>query len=94
METPPQDAEKQMPPTSTSTIIDPEATAPGYSAPALIKWLVVLATSFAALTASFSSTSMFSAAREIAEEFDTTPEIINASSVSRLDARGFVLFES
>ena len=31
METPPpQDAEKQTPPTSTSAIIDPEATAPGF----------------------------------------------------------------
>jgi MFS family permease len=93
METP-KDAEKQTPPISisTSAIVDPEATAPGYSAPPLIKWLVVLATSFAALTASFSSTSMFSAAREIAEEFGTTPEIINASSAGVLVTMGLSNF--
>lgn len=74
METP-NDAEKQTPAATSSatSVLDPEESSPGYNAPSIIKWLVVLATSFAALTASFSSTSMFSAASEIAEEFGTTP---------------------
>lgn len=89
----PEDSEKQTPPTSTTTsVVDPEATSPGYSAPSIIKWLVVLATSFAALTASFSSTSMFSAASEIAEEFGTRPEIINASSAGVLVTMGLSNF--
>jgi MFS family permease len=102
MDNTPSDPEKQSPPASTTPIpthttqtpkpIDPEATAPGYTAPPLIKWLVVLATSFAALTASFSSTSMFSAASEIATEFHTTPDLINASSAGVLVTMGLSNF--
>ena len=93
METP-NDAEKQTPAATSSatSVLDPEESSPGYNAPSIIKWLVVLATSFAALTASFSSTSMFSAASEIAEEFGTTPEIINASSAGVLVTMGLSNF--
>jgi MFS family permease len=92
METP-NDPEKQTPASSSATsLVDLEESSPGYNAPEIVKWLVVLATGFAALTASFSSTSMFSAASEVAEDLGTTPEIINASSAGVLVCMGLSNF--
>jgi MFS family permease len=92
METP-NDPEKQTPASSSATsVVDPEESSPGYNAPEIVKWLVVVATGFAALTASFSSTSMFSAASEVAADLGTTPEIINASSAGVLVTMGLSNF--
>lgn len=90
--------EKQTPPvTSTTTTIssptfDPEASSPGYNASSITKCLVVFVTSFTTMTACFSSTSLFSAASNVAEEYGTTPEIINASSAGVLVMMGVSTF--
>lgn len=84
-------AEKQIP-TPPTPWIDPEDTAPGYTASSLTKCLVVFVTGFTALTASFSSTSLFSAATDIAEEFGTTVDVINASSAGVLVTMGLSNF--
>lgn len=76
----------------TSIIIDLEQSSPGYDVLAIQKWLVVFTTSFVTLTACFSSTSLFSAADNIAEEFGTTAETINYSSAGVLLAMGFSNF--
>ena len=54
METP-NDAEKQTPAATSSatSVLDPEESSPGYNAPEIVKWLVVVATGFAALTAAW-----------------------------------------
>lgn len=86
--------EKQTPVASTTTppVVDLEETSPGYNASTATKWLVVFATSFTALTATFSSTSLFSAASDIADEFGTTSEVVNASSAGILFLMGISTF--
>ncbi|KAF7186995.1 Itaconate transport protein [Pseudocercospora fuligena] len=87
------ESEKQTPSSSAATsTIDPEETSPGYNASTGIKCLVVFTTSFATLTACFSSTSLFSAASQIAEDYGTTSEIINASSAGVLFTMGLSNF--
>lgn len=63
-----------------------------YHYPAWRKWTVVAVTSWMALGATFSSTSLFSAANEIASDFSTTAETINISSAGVLFAMGISSF--
>ncbi|QIX00409.1 hypothetical protein AMS68_005926 [Peltaster fructicola] len=76
----------------TTTIVDVEEDLPGYSTSTLRKCLVVFTTSFVTLTACFSSTSLFSAATDVARDLKTTPEIINASSAGVLFCMGLSNF--
>lgn len=63
-----------------------------YHYPAWRKWTIVAVTSWMTLAATFSSTSLFSAADEIASNFSTTVESINISSAGVLFAMGFSSF--
>lgn len=85
---PPQPASRDPSPSA----YDLDEKAPGYDVSTLQKCLVVFTTSFATLAACFSSTSLFSAASEIAEDFGTTAEVINASSAGVLFAMGLSNF--
>ncbi|KAK4622138.1 MFS-type transporter ppsE [Fulvia fulva] len=74
-------SEKQ-PPTPSS--LQPDECSPAYNSSTAQKCLVVFTTSFITLSASFSSTSLFSAADQIAGDFGTTAVVINASSAGVL----------
>lgn len=91
----PADTEKAIPtpasPPASSTY-DLEESAPGYNVPAAQKYLVVFVTSFVTLTACFSSTSLLSAASQIAKDFETTAGIVNASNAGLLVAMGLSNF--
>ena len=63
-----------------------------YHYPVWRKWTVVAVTSWMTLAATFSSTSLFSAANEIASEYSTTAESINISSAGVLFAMGLSSF--
>lgn len=78
--------------TASSVVIDPEENSPGYDVSTVQKCLVVFTTSFVTLTACFSSTSLFSAADKIAEEFGTTATTINYSSAGVLFTMGLSNF--
>jgi MFS family permease len=89
------DSEKGLPTPSASpasSVSDLEEHAPGYDAPEVQKWIVVFVTSLVTMTACFSSTSLMSAATQIADEFHTTPEVINASNAGLLIAMGISPF--
>lgn len=73
-------------------VIELEECSPGYTAPEIKKWLVVFTTSFVTLTACFSSTSLFSAAGEVSQDLNTTPETINAISAGVLFTMGLSTF--
>ncbi|KIW00319.1 uncharacterized protein PV09_08206 [Verruconis gallopava] len=91
----PSDSEKALPPPSSSTassISDIEEHSPGYDAPTLQKCLVVFVTSFVTLTGCFSSTSLMSAATQIADEFHSTPDVVNASNAGLLMTMGLSNF--
>jgi MFS family permease len=75
-----------------SSISDLEEHSPGYDAPTIQKYLVVFVTSFVTMTASFSSTSLMSAATQIADEYGSHPDIINASNAGLLIAMGLSPF--
>lgn len=77
---------------SSPSATDLDEKSPGYDVSTLQKCLVVFTTSFATLAACFSSTSLFSAASEIADEFGTTAEVINASSAGVLFTMGLSNF--
>ena len=90
-----QDSEKGLEaptPSPASSVSDLEEHSPGYDAPSIQKWLVVFVTSLVTSTACFSSTSLMSAATMIADEFGTTPEVINASNSGLLIAMGLSPF--
>ncbi|KAJ9644499.1 hypothetical protein H2199_003462 [Coniosporium tulheliwenetii] len=63
-----------------------------YAYPMWRKCLIVFVTSWMALAATFSSTSLFTAADEIAREFSTTTAEVNISSAGVLLAMGFSSF--
>lgn len=63
-----------------------------YHYPAWRKWIVVAVMSWMTLAATFSSTSLLSAANEIASDFSTTAESINISSAGVLFAMGLSSF--
>ncbi|KAF2140446.1 uncharacterized protein K452DRAFT_230155 [Aplosporella prunicola CBS 121167] len=63
-----------------------------YAYPLWRKSLIVFVTSWTTLAATFSSTSLFSAASEIAKDFGTTQEKVNLSSAGILLAMGFSSF--
>ncbi|CAK3937891.1 synaptic vesicle transporter [Lecanosticta acicola] len=79
-------------PTATSTIEYDDEKSPGYDSSTTQKCLVVFTTSFVTLAACFSSTSLFSAADQIAANYGTTAEVINASSAGVLFAMGLSNF--
>lgn len=91
------DLEAQTPNKATSgdssrSASDIDEKSPGYDVSTLQKCLVVFTTSFATLAACFSSTSLFSAASEIADEFGTAADVINASSAGVLFTMGLSNF--
>ena len=63
-----------------------------YQYPAWRKWTVVAVTSWMTLAATFSSTSLFSAANEIASEYSTTVVSINISSAGVIFTMGLSSF--
>jgi hypothetical protein len=73
---------------ANSIIVDLEESSPDYDVSTIQKCLVVFTTSFVTLTACFSSTSLFSAASFIAEEFGTNADTINYSNAGVLLAMG------
>ncbi|USW51329.1 Putative major facilitator superfamily, MFS transporter superfamily [Septoria linicola] len=75
-----------------TSIIDVEEDSPGYRVSLVQKCLVVFTTSFVTLTACFSSTSLFSAANIVAEDFGTTADIINYTSAGVLFTMGLSTF--
>ncbi|KAK4501878.1 hypothetical protein PRZ48_007687 [Zasmidium cellare] len=77
---------------SSPSASDLDEKSPGYDVSTLQKCLVVFTTSFVTLAACFSSTSLFSAASEIADEFETTADVVNASSAGVLFAMGLSNF--
>jgi MFS family permease len=77
---------------TASSISDLEQHSPGYDAPIVQKYLVVFVTSFVTMTASFISTSLMSAATQIADEYGSTADIINASNAGLLIAMGLSPF--
>lgn len=60
--------------------------------PAWRKWIVVFVTSWMTLGATFSSTSLFSAANEISADFSSSIVGVNASSAGLLFAMGLSSF--
>jgi MFS family permease len=89
------DSERGLPnpaPSPASSIVDLEDNSPGYDVSTAQKCLVVFVTSFVTLTACFSSTSLLSAADQIANEFGTTADIINASNAGLLITMGLSNF--
>ncbi|EON61091.1 hypothetical protein W97_00302 [Coniosporium apollinis CBS 100218] len=81
-------------PASEDTLrrFESNATHNNYAYPMWRKCLVVFVTSWMALAATFSSTSLFTAADEIAQEFSTTAVEVNISSAGVLLAMGFSSF--
>ena len=83
----------EIPQAATGSALERSDTADNcYHYPVWRKWIVVAVTSWIALGATFSSTSLFSAANEIASKFSTSAVSVNVSSAGVLFAMGLSLF--
>lgn len=64
----------------------------GYDFPTWRKFIILFVVSWMTLAVTFSSTSLLPATPEIAEEFSTTPEILNVTNAGVLIAMGLSTF--